>query len=87
MSTGKKYSKEFKLDAVTLVLEQDEIRVLKAQVKRLEMERDILMGITRIGPGREPCLMTLCMKRGWQQSGPSTNPAATRMATAGCMRP
>ncbi len=90
MSTRKKYSKEFKLDAITLVLdqrynrieaarslgvnsqmlgrwvqefqadgdghafrgngkltlEQDEIRALKAQVKRLEMERDILKKAT-----------------------------------------
>ena len=89
MKTRKKYSKEFKLDAVSLVLEQDysraeaarnlginanmlgrwvkehqaeegqafrgngkltpeqeEIRKLKAQVKRLEMERDILKKAT-----------------------------------------
>ena len=89
MKTRKKYSKEFKLDAVSLVLEQDytraeaarnlginanmlgrwvkehqaeegqafrgngkltpeqeEIRNLKAQVKRLEMERDILKKAT-----------------------------------------
>ena len=89
MKTRKKYSKEFKLDAVSLVLEQDytrseaakslgidarmlgrwvkehqahdgqafrgngkltpeqeEIRQLKARVKRLEMERDILKKAT-----------------------------------------
>ena len=89
MKSRKKYSKEFKLDAVCLVLEQDysrveaarslginahmlgrwvkeyqaeegqsfrgngkltseqeEIRKLKAQVKRLEMERDILKKAT-----------------------------------------
>ena len=89
MKSRKKYSKEFKLDAVSLVLEQDysraeaarslginaqmlgrwvkehqaeegqafrgngkltaeqeEIRKLKAQVKRLEMERDILKKAT-----------------------------------------
>jgi transposase len=89
MTTRKKYSKEFKLDAVSLVLDQDysraeaaknlginaqmlgrwvqehrsadgqafrgngkltpeqeEIRKLKAQVKRLEMERDILKKAT-----------------------------------------
>ncbi len=89
MSTRKKYSKEFKLDAISLVLEQNytraeaarslaihpvmlgrwikeyqeddgeafrgngkltpeqlEIRRLKAQVKRLEMEKDILKKAT-----------------------------------------
>jgi len=89
MKTRKKYSKEFKLDAVSLVLEQDysraeaarnlginaqmlgrwvkehqagegqafrgngkmtpeqeEIKRLKSQVKRLEMERDILKKAT-----------------------------------------
>ena len=89
MKTRKKYSKEFKLDAVNLVLEhgysraeaarsleldpqligrwvkesqrdngqafrgngkltpeQDEIRKLKAQVKRLEMEKEILKKAT-----------------------------------------
>ena len=89
MTTRKKYSKEFKLDAVSLVTdqgynrseaarslginatmlsrwikehesddgqafrgngkltpEQDEIRKLKAQVKRLEMEKDILKKAT-----------------------------------------
>ena len=89
MATRKKYSKEFKLDAVSLVTdqgynrseaarslginatmlgrwikehesddgqafrgngkltpEQDEIRKLKAQVKRLEMEKDILKKAT-----------------------------------------
>ncbi len=89
MKSRKKYSKEFKLDAVSLVLDQDysraeaarslginanmlgrwvkahqaeegqafrgngkltaeqeEIRKLKAQVKRLEMERDILKKAT-----------------------------------------
>jgi len=89
MKTRKKYSKEFKLDAVSLVLEQDysraeaarslginaqmlgrwvkehqaeegqafrgngkltaeqeEIRKLKAQVKRLEMEREVLKKAT-----------------------------------------
>lgn len=89
MKSRKKYSKEFKLDAVSLVLEQgytraeasknlglnpnvlgrwvqeyqsddgqafrgngkltpelEEIRKLKAQVKRLEMERDILKKAT-----------------------------------------
>lgn len=89
MKSRKKYSKEFKLDAVSLVLEQDysraeaarnlginaqmlarwvkeyqaeegqsfrgngkltpeqeEIRKLKAQIKRLEMERDILKKAT-----------------------------------------
>ena len=89
MKSRKKYSKEFKLDAVSLVIEQDysiadaarslginanmlgrwvkahkieegqafrgngkltpeqeEIRKLKAQVKRLEMERDILKKAT-----------------------------------------
>ena len=89
MTTRKKYSKEFKLDAVSLVLdqgytrreaarsldinaqmlgrwvkehqsedgqafrgngkltpEQEEIKKLKAQVKRLEMERDILKKAT-----------------------------------------
>jgi len=89
MKTRKKYSKEFKLDAVSLVLEQDysrveaarnlginahmlgrwvkehqtddgqsfrgngkltpdqeEIKKLKAQVKRLEMERDVLKKAT-----------------------------------------
>ena len=90
MTTRKKYSKEFKLDAVSLVLdrghsrreaarsldineqmlgrwvkeqqesadgqafrgngkltpEQEEIRRLKAEVKRLEMERDILKKAT-----------------------------------------
>ena len=89
METRKKYSKEFKLDAVSLVIDQDysiaeaannlginaqmlgrwvkehkakdgqafrgngkltpeqeEIRKLKAQVKRLEMERDILKKAT-----------------------------------------
>ena len=89
MATRKKYSKEFKLDAVSLVAdqgynrseaarslginatmlgrwikehesddgqafrgngkltpEQDEIRKLKAQVKRLEMEKDILKKAT-----------------------------------------
>ena len=89
MKSRKKYSKEFKLDAVSLVLEQDytrteaakslgidarmlgrwvkehqdndgqafrgngkltleqeEIRKLKARVKRLEMERDILKKAT-----------------------------------------
>ena len=89
MKSRKKYSKEFKLDAVSLVLEQDysraeaarnlginaqmlarwvkeyqveegqsfrgngkltpeqeEIRKLKAQVKRLEMEREILKKAT-----------------------------------------
>lgn len=89
MSTRKKYSKEFKLDAVSLVLEQgytraeaarsldvdaslirrwvnehqtdddqafrgngklmpeqEEIKKLKAKVKRLEMERDILKKAT-----------------------------------------
>ena len=90
MTTRKKYSKEFKLDAVSLVLEQgysrseaarsldvhpsqiqrwvrehqtdheqafrgngkltpeqEEIRKLKAQVKRLEMERDLLKNAPR----------------------------------------
>lgn len=89
MTTRKKYSKEFKLDAISLVLEQnytrteaarslginsqmlgrwvqehssdegqafrgngkltpeqEELRRLKAQVKRLEMERDILKKAT-----------------------------------------
>ncbi|WP_026179931.1 IS3 family transposase, partial [Hahella ganghwensis] len=89
MTTRKKYSKEFKLDAISLVLdqgysqtdaarslgitpnmlgrwirehrrddgqafrgngkltpEQEEIRRLKAQVKRLEMEKDILKKAT-----------------------------------------
>ncbi|WXG51642.1 MAG: transposase [Candidatus Sedimenticola sp. (ex Thyasira tokunagai)] len=89
MSTRKKYSKEFKLDAISLVIEQgytrkkaatsleinpqmlgrwvkenqaeeglvfrgngkltpeqEELRKLKAQVKRLEMERDILKKAT-----------------------------------------
>jgi len=89
MKTRKKYSKEFKLDAISLVLdqeysrseaarsldintnmlcrwikesqaedgqafrgngkltpEQEEIRKLKAQVKRLEMEKDILKKAT-----------------------------------------
>lgn len=89
MTTRKKYSKEFKLDAISLVLEQnytrteaarslginsqmlgrwvqehrsdesqafrgngkltpeqEELRKLKAQVKRLEMERDILKKAT-----------------------------------------
>ena len=89
MSTRKKYSKEFKLDAISLVLdqnysqreaadsleinaqmlgrwikehrsddgqafrgngkltpEQEEIRKLKSQVKRLEMEKDILKKAT-----------------------------------------
>ncbi len=90
MTTRKKYSKEFKLDAISLVLEQgytrtaaasslginanmlarwikeqqadddgqafrgngkltpeqDEIRALKTQVKRLEMEKDILKKAT-----------------------------------------
>ena len=89
MTTRKKYSKEFKLDAIALVVEQnysqaeaarnlgvnpnmlgrwikeaesddglafrgngkltpeqDEIRCLKAQVKRLEMEREILKKAT-----------------------------------------
>lgn len=89
MTTRKKYSKEFKLDAVSLVLdqgysraeaarslgintnvlgrwvrehqegggqefrgngkltpEQEEVRKLKAQVKRLQMERDILKKAT-----------------------------------------
>jgi transposase len=89
MKTRKKYSKEFKLDAISLVLEQgytraevarnldldpqligrwvkesqrddgqafrgngkltpeqDEIRKLKAQVKRLEMEKEILKKAT-----------------------------------------
>ena len=89
MTTRKKYSKEFKLDAISLVLdqgytraeaarsleinpslirrwvkehqsdddqafrgngkltpEQEEIRTLKARVKRLEMERDLLKKAT-----------------------------------------
>ena len=89
MSTRKKYSKEFKLDAVNLVIdqnytraeasknlginpnmlgrwvketdtddghafrgngrltpEQEEVRTLKSQVKRLQMERDILKKAT-----------------------------------------
>ena len=100
MKSRKKYSKEFKLDAVSLVLEQDysraeaarnlginaqmlarwvkeyqaeegqsfrgngkltpeqeEIRKLKAQVKRLEMEREILKNRPRVYP-RPICIET-----------------------------
>ena len=63
MTARKKYPKEFKLDAISLVLEQadgqafrgngkqtpaqEEIKGLKAQVKLLEMEKPIKKGDVR----------------------------------------
>ena len=41
MIRRKQYSKEFKPDTVSLVLEQEEIRKLKVRVKQLEMVREI----------------------------------------------
>ncbi len=80
MATRKKYSKEFKLDAISLVInanmlgrwvkeqesddgqafrgngkltpEQERIRTLEAEVKRLKMEKDILKKATAGAPYR-----------------------------------
>lgn len=42
MEIRKQYMKEFKLDAISLVLEQEEIRRFKIENKQLKLERQIL---------------------------------------------
>jgi transposase-like protein len=42
MEPRKRYTKEFKLDAISLVLEQEEIRRLRIENKQLKLERQIL---------------------------------------------